>query len=129
LKERLGLRHETQRILSGMAILHRHLPMLSDPGVKPSQVAQILDQVPPVCLALFPIVSRDATALERVQRYRTEWSQIRPLLTGDDLRRMGVPRGPLYRQILMALRMARIDGELHTLEEERELAKQLAAIM
>jgi len=128
LRERLGLRQETQRILKGMAILHRYLPALSAPEAKPSQVVQILDEVPPVCLALFSIISHDAAALERVQRYRTEWSRIQPLLTGDDLRRMGIPRGPLYRQILTALRMGRVDGEIHTLEEEVELAKQIAAI-
>lgn len=39
-------------------------------------------------------------------------------LGGHDLAALGLPRGPLYGQILEALRRARLDGEVSTREEE-----------
>ncbi|MFO7632788.1 MAG: CBS domain-containing protein, partial [Caldilinea sp.] len=128
LQERLGLRHETQRLLNGMSILHRYLHRLADRTAKSSQVVQILDEVQPVCLALFPVVCDDAVALEHVHRYRTEWRQIQPELGGDDLRRMGIPRGVIYRNMLAALRMGRIDGEIRSRDEEIALVEQMAAL-
>lgn len=128
LQARLGLRQETQRILSGVSILHRYLPRISDPATKPSQVVQILDEIEPVCLALFPVLCNDGVALEHVRRYRTEWRQIQPELNGDDLRRMGIPRGVIYRNMLAALRMGRINGELHTRTDEIALIEQMSSI-
>jgi tRNA nucleotidyltransferase (CCA-adding enzyme) len=128
LQARLGLRQETQRVLRGMSRLHRYIARLSDPAARPSQIVQILDEVEPVCLALFPVLCADDVALENVRRYRTEWQCIQPELNGDDLRRMGIPRGVIYRNMLMALRMGRIDGELHSRADEIALVEQMSAI-
>jgi tRNA nucleotidyltransferase/poly(A) polymerase len=49
-----------------------------------------------------------------------------PLLTGEDLLRLGVPAGPLYRTILDEVRRAQLDGEVHTSEEALRLAAALA---
>jgi len=127
-QERLGLRQETQRLLNGMSILHRYLPTLMQPSVRPSQIVQILDQVPPVCLALLPVVCDDAVANEHVRRYRTEWRDTQPEVSGDDLRRMGIPRGAIYREMLAALRMGRLDGEIHSRADELALIEQMALI-
>ncbi len=35
-----------------------------------------------------------------------------PLLTGDDLRGLGIPAGPRYREILQSLRDAQLDGKI-----------------
>jgi poly(A) polymerase len=33
-----------------------------------------------------------------------------PLLTGDDLIALGIPRGPVYARLLRAVRAAQLDG-------------------
>ncbi|MCG8649038.1 MAG: CCA tRNA nucleotidyltransferase [Pirellulales bacterium] len=40
-----------------------------------------------------------------------------PLLTGDDLRELGVPAGPAYRKILKAIRDGQLDGKIRSREE------------
>jgi tRNA nucleotidyltransferase/poly(A) polymerase len=48
-----------------------------------------------------------------------------PLITGNDLGRLGVPQGTVYRQLLEAVRCAQLDGEVQSKDEAVALAKQL----
>lgn len=50
-----------------------------------------------------------------------------PLLTGHDLAKLGVPRGPLYGKILKAVRDAQLDERIRTRDEALALARRLAA--
>jgi tRNA nucleotidyltransferase (CCA-adding enzyme) len=127
-QERLGLRAETQHLLHDMSILRRNLDGLADPAARPSQVVQILDQVGLVSLALLPVLCTAPAALEHLDRYRTTWQHIQPELTGDDLRRLGIARGVIYRTILHALRMRRIDDEIHSRAQEEAIALAMAAL-
>jgi tRNA nucleotidyltransferase (CCA-adding enzyme) len=62
----------------------------------------------------------------QVSAYLTTYRHVKPSLTGRDLQAMGLKPGPLYRNILDALLAARLNGEVNTEAEERELAKRLA---
>jgi poly(A) polymerase len=46
-----------------------------------------------------------------------------PLLTGDDLIQLGVPRGPQYKRLLDAVRDAQLDGDISTKEQALELVQ------
>jgi tRNA nucleotidyltransferase/poly(A) polymerase len=48
-----------------------------------------------------------------------------PLLTGDDLIRHGVPRGPQYRTLLKQVRAAQLDGEIYTTADALNLVDRL----
>jgi poly(A) polymerase len=48
-----------------------------------------------------------------------------PLLTGHDLGRLGLPPGPLYKQLLDAVREAQLDGTLTTRAQALELVERL----
>ncbi len=48
-----------------------------------------------------------------------------PLLTGDDLRGLGLAPGPKFKLILQAVRDGQLDGEIRTTEEARRLATRL----
>lgn len=50
-----------------------------------------------------------------------------PLITGDDLKRHGVPPGPIYKHLLEAVREAQLEGSLKTREEALELVDSLLA--
>ncbi len=56
-----------------------------------------------------------------------EWRFIKTHFTGDDLRRAGLPPGPIYTKILDKLLMARLDGVVSDQEEERQLFESLVA--
>ncbi|HMN28054.1 MAG TPA: hypothetical protein PKE45_07855, partial [Caldilineaceae bacterium] len=113
--------------MHGLARLSEIMPELAAPTLSPSQVVALLDRVGDVALALYQITSEDDPQVAaRIQRYRAEWQQVRPMLTGIDLQRMGLPPGPLYSRILTAIRTARLDGKLDTRAEEVALAMAIA---
>lgn len=65
------------------------------------------------------------TSQERVRqwlsRYISQLRNVRPLLSGHDLKRLGVPPGPGYKVILHDLLLARLNGEVATVDDERRL--------
>ncbi len=50
-----------------------------------------------------------------------------PLLTGDDLQRLGIPPGPAYKRILDTVRDAQLDGRVETARQALELAQRVWA--
>jgi len=58
-----------------------------------------------------------------------EWSETDlnppPLLTGHDLARMGLEPGPLFKELLDAVREAQLDGTITTAREALELVNRL----
>jgi len=53
--------------------------------------------------------------------------QVRPirLVTGDDLKAMGLPPGPRYRKILQAVEDAQLEGTVHSKESALEMARNM----
>jgi tRNA nucleotidyltransferase (CCA-adding enzyme) len=128
LQERLGLRSETRRLMTDMHRLHANLGLLADPATPPSGIVRVLDAVTPAALALLPVVCDDPQVLTAVERYRSEWRHVRAELDGHDLRRLGVPKGSIYRAILAQLRDGRLDDTVHSRDDEIDLVRQIAAI-
>ncbi|MEM6520856.1 MAG: CBS domain-containing protein [Cyanobacteria bacterium P01_C01_bin.70] len=69
-------------------------------------------------LALLVLVSlRQSQEIQaRIWRYLTDWSQVKAILSGNDLKALGYPPGPLYREILSSVRTATLDGEVKNRE-------------
>ena len=59
-----------------------------------------------------------------LSQYFTQWRQIKPILTGDDLKAIGLKPGPIFRTILEELLKARLDGKVKTKEDEKNLVKK-----
>jgi hypothetical protein len=47
-----------------------------------------------------------------------------PLLSGDDLKQIGIPPGPAYRTILETVRVAQLEGRIGTREDAIRFAQQ-----
>ena len=58
-----------------------------------------------------------------ISNYITYVDTFKPAFTGKDLQKMGVQEGPVYREILDALKEAKIDMSLKTKEEEINFIK------
>ena len=76
-------------------------------------------------LALGWLTTENAQAREALDQYAGQWRHVQPELTGKDLRRLGIKPGPQYRDILWRLRQARLDGEIHTRDEELAMVARI----
>lgn len=68
------------------------------------------------------------TENERLQkslsRYITQWQHEKADITGDDLKALGMPPGPLYSHILRTALKAKLDGETQGREAQLGLARE-----
>jgi len=126
LANRLRLRKKESilaRLATGILTL---LPIVDDPALKPSMLDARLLHLPAPAALLLLAFSESPRVWERVKEYLTVQHFVRPLLTGDELRLLGVPRGPQIARIMRALRQAQLDGQVTTREEAVALARRLA---
>ncbi|HSF31745.1 MAG TPA: hypothetical protein VLK82_14880 [Candidatus Tectomicrobia bacterium] len=115
----------TQRLLDGLAAVERACARLCQAGNRrPSEVVSGLRTLPPEMFPLLLALCPDAEVHRYVERYLTTWRAIRPGLTGDDLKRLGVPQGPQIGRILARVLAAKLDGEAPTREAEEALVRR-----
>ena len=72
------------------------------------------------------LVLARAMGAEWLDRYLSEWSRVRPEITGEDLLAAGVPEGPAVGRGLDAALRARLDGEIAGRDEELRVALEAA---
>lgn len=123
---RLKARKSTIDDLLGMAEARRKLNDLSE-NAKPSEIVALLRSH--ACRSLLTVRMLDISSRVNVvlDRYVGEWRWVNPAITGDDLRQLGIPPGPLYGQILDRLLAARLDGLVVDEAGERRLLAELLA--
>ena len=92
---------------------------------RPSQVEQGLRPFSARALLLVRIILNGQAAGTWVDRYYQEWQYIKPSLTGNDLRQMGLKPGPQFRVWLDQLRAAYLDGRIEDEAGERALLESL----
>ncbi len=68
---------------------------------------------------LFAMAStKDARRKKDISHFLVNLRKVKPLLTGNDLKKLGIPQGPAYARILHELRDERLRGTLTTEEDE-----------
>ena len=69
----------------------------------------------------------DEVVRAKIIHFQTTLRDVVPIIDGHFLKEeLQLPTGPLYRQILDALRDARLDGRVTTLTDERAMVETLA---
>jgi tRNA nucleotidyltransferase (CCA-adding enzyme) len=93
--------------------------------VAPSAFVDRLDHVPWLSRYALYLATDNHILRQRIQRYQLEWQHIVPSINGHDLKKLGVPPGPVYRRILGELRNAWLDGEIQSPEDEQTMLNKL----
>ncbi len=93
---------------------------------RPSEVYLALADLPDEGLVLLVAKARTKDIVHLVSTYVTTQQHVTPSLNGADLKALGLKPGPIYKQILDRLLKARLNGEVKTKADERELVKKLA---
>jgi tRNA nucleotidyltransferase (CCA-adding enzyme) len=78
--------------------------------VKPSQVVGLLQGYDRGLLLLVAV--RQSAERQVIRQYLQAWSQVKPLLNGNDLRDLGYKPGKAFKEILAAVLGATLDGEI-----------------
>lgn len=112
----------TKKILAASTIFR---DLESFMGIRPSQCVARLDGLPEDAIMAVWFCAPRGEAHTMLGKYLTHWKSVKPLVTGDALRAMGVPFGPRIGEVLWQLRAAWLDGEVTNADEERRLLQNL----
>ena len=113
LAQRPGFSAVERRIIANTGAIRRIVETLAHDSPSLSAADRLLRPLHAAELALAELVAEGA-ARRIIEQHRDAIHALAPLLTGDDLRALGIPPGPRYRQLLDGLRSAQIDGEIQT---------------
>ncbi|KKL84926.1 hypothetical protein LCGC14_1959870 [marine sediment metagenome] len=75
-----------------------------------------------VLLAMATSTSEDKK--KEIASYLLDLRKVKPLLTGSDLKEMGIEPGPVYGEILSALRHERLRQSLQSRQEEERFVRE-----
>jgi len=123
--ERISLGRSDADLLHEISDLKARLPALQVQDVRPSEVVRLLEPSTGPAILVAWVATDSALVRDHLRRYWQTYRHVKPALTGDDLKAMGLRPGPIYREILGAVRDAHLDGELSTPDQERALAQTL----
>jgi tRNA nucleotidyltransferase (CCA-adding enzyme) len=118
---------EATRIKMARVGCHKMIRRLtSKRPLKPAEVYHLLSGLSDETLLLLMAKSKGETVKRQVSAFLTTYQQVKPILTGSDLKTMGLKPGPKFRQILDRLLDARLNGEVKTEAEERAIVCRMA---
>jgi tRNA nucleotidyltransferase (CCA-adding enzyme) len=121
--ERLKLPTQLKRMVQSASTLFPELNDLSQ--ASPSAATLRLEGVEPLALLGVYLAADTDASRDLIERYVSKWRNITPAYSGHDLKARGVPPGPIYRDVLGALRSAWLDGAVGSVEEEKALLEDL----
>lgn len=125
LARRLRLRNTVETVLQQIQELKAQEDSLSQPQ-KPSRLYQLLTPYADEALLVAWLALPDPTARAQIAQFRRELQGVEPIIDGRRLRELfGLRPGPIYRTLLEQLRVARLDGQVVTLEDEQALIQRL----
>ncbi len=128
--KRLALsKQEAEAIRAGHAHAGMVLSRLAKrPAPKPSDIYRVLAGFAGETI-MFLLASAKSESVKRlIKAYVTTYRQVKPSLTGASLKSLGLKPGPQFKTILGRLLDARLNGDVNSDMEERELARKLARV-
>jgi len=118
---RLNFQKRLSQAMRHTLLLKAQLRTLANPQLKPSDVYQLLRSYTTQATQANFLAAESPVVSQHLQSYLAKLRYVKPLLNGEDLKRMGVPQGTQMGAILDALHRAKLNGEVKTREEEERL--------
>ncbi len=97
-----------------------------EPELKPSGIHKVLSPLDTEALLVMMAKAKQEKVRKAVSLYFTHLREVRISVTGDDLRRLGIPPGPRYRKLLAQLLDAKLDGLVPTHDDEIAFIREKA---
>ncbi len=120
---RLRLPKSSAKILRDSVRLKSKLQPLDDPELSPSSIYAILHGYSATAIAANSLAADSSITRQHIQLFLNKLRYVKPALTGNDLKRMGVTPGPQMKELLQRLHEAKLDGKATSKEDEERLVK------
>lgn len=123
----LRLPRSLARTLRDTNSLKINLESLASSELTPSSIYRLLYRYSLLAIMANSLAADLAVACQHIQLFLNKLRYIKPVLTGDDLKRMGIAAGPNIKEILQLLHEARLDGKVTSKRGEIDLVKRWLA--
>jgi tRNA nucleotidyltransferase (CCA-adding enzyme) len=120
----LRLPKTTAQVLRDTLAIKSKIKELSTLGLAPSVIYDLLHGYGLTALTANSLGSGSETVAEHIELYLNVLRHINPALTGEDLKKLGVPKGPKIKEFLQRLREARLDGKVTSRKEEEGMVRR-----
>ncbi|RMF93697.1 MAG: CCA tRNA nucleotidyltransferase, partial [Candidatus Schekmanbacteria bacterium] len=94
-------------------------------AVKPSEIYSLLKDYDEELILFIMALTERRSVIKKIKEYLSTYKKVKSIITGNDLKNLGIEEGPIYSKILSEVHNAHIDGLVKTKEEEIKLARQL----
>ena len=88
------------------------------PVKNPVRLYHLLENTKIEIILFSMAATKDANRKKEISQFLLELRKIKPVLTGEDLKKMGFTPGPVYSEILRKLLDAKLSGKLRTVDDE-----------
>jgi tRNA nucleotidyltransferase (CCA-adding enzyme) len=119
----LRLPKSLAQTLRDTASIKPQLESLADPELAPSHIYHLLHGYSPLAITANSLATDSPTARRNIQLFLSKLRYVKSVLTGDDLKRMGIAPGPRIKEILNLLHDARLDRKVTSKRGEEDLVK------
>lgn len=121
--EILGQREQMRTVRGRLESLQKRQ---SEQDFKVSDLCGMLAPLSLESLLYLMAETGDEALQKKLSRYITQWRHEKVDITGEDLKKLGLPPGPLFSHILRLVLQAKLDGTAPGREEQLALARSLA---
>jgi tRNA nucleotidyltransferase (CCA-adding enzyme) len=97
---------------------------LANPKLTPSSIYHLLNGYSPQAITANLVASDLKGVRQNIQLFLDKLRYIKPMLTGNDLIKMGIPPGPHIKELLNLLLDARLDGKVKTRQDEEGMVRE-----
>jgi tRNA nucleotidyltransferase (CCA-adding enzyme) len=117
-RTRERMRHGRRRYREVLAAFYK------EPKLAPSRIYDLLTTLDTELLLLMMAKAKQEKAKKYISLYLTRLRTVKVELSGDDLKKLGIPPGPRYKKILAELLDAKLDGLVHNRDEEMAFVRK-----
>jgi hypothetical protein len=122
---RIKLGRDDADLLQEVATLRDKIEPLQVQDARPSEVYRLLEPHSGPALLVTWVATDSQGVRDHLSAYWQDYRHVKPTVDGNDLKALGLAPGPVYGQILDALRDAILDRDISSEAEERALLKRL----
>ena len=101
-----------------------NLQSLADPELAPSQIYRLLYGSSSIAVQANLLASDSVVTHRHLQLFIDKLRYVKPALTGNTLKNIGIAAGPQIKEILQLLHEARLDGRANNKQDEEEIVKE-----